>query len=381
MARRLGWGLAGLLALLLFVRVFLVGLYYVDTGSMEPTVHGAQGDGEYLAVRYSGAQGLTRFDLVALRPGGGETESRVKRLGGLPGESVRVRNGDLWIDGAQLPPDVPRPALIPLFDDRWLDIESSFRFTAAWSREGDELQLAGEEVEPGSGHGLLYMRQVLKDSYFDASGVLVPGAQVVNDAALELELSLGTPPATVRLGLSEQGDVFELRLEPRGAKVGLELLRRNADGEVTLGEAEWGWPEGYHALRLLNRDDVLRFSIDGRVVIEVGYGGNAFLPSDHAKRGFSAPTDRIFFGGQAGRARFRRVRVLRDLHYLPRGEFAVEDELQLGPSEIFVLGDNSRESRDGRDWGPTPLREVLGRPLGVVWPPSRARSLGRAQSQ
>ena len=92
----------------------------------------------------------------------------------------------------------------------------------------------------------------------------------------------------------------------------------------------------------------------------------------------SLPTDRVFLGGRGGRARFSGVRVLRGLHYTARGEFGVDEGVTLGPQEVFLLGDNSRDSRDGRDWGPTPLSAVVGRPLFVVWPPGCLRSLSRA---
>ena len=379
--RRLSWALAGLAAVLLFVRVFLVGLYHVDSGSMEPTVHGSSEGGEYLAVRYGRVDTLERFDLVALLPGGGERSSRIKRVVGLPGESVSLQGGDVWIDGVPLAPEVPRPPLVLVFDQGWMDVEMAFRLTDAWTVVGDTLRLDGDTVSSGAGRGLLYMRQVLKDDYLDASGSRVEGQEVVADATLELEVQLEDPPATLRFGLLEKGDVFEVRLAPAGGAAKAQLMRRNLHGEERLAEGSVAWGEGFHRVRFQNRDNHLSFEVDEEVVLQVSYTANAFLASDHAKRGFSAATDRVFFGGEEGSASFRRVRVLRDLHYTPRGDFGVEEPLQLGPSEIFVLGDNSSDSRDGRDWGATPLSEVLGRPLGVVWPPSQLRLLARPSAE
>ena len=47
----------------------------------------------------------------------------------------------------------------------------------------------------------------------------------------------------------------------------------------------------------------------------------------------------------------------------------------LGPDEYFVLGDHSAESRDSREWGPVALRDIVGRAVRVVWPPSRWRGI------
>ena len=83
-----------------------------------------------------------------------------------------------------------------------------------------------------------------------------------------------------------------------------------------------------------------------------------------------------FKGGAAGSADFRRIRVWRDFHYTDRGTHATGEPVRLGPSEFFVLGDNSPESRDGRDWGPVSARDIIGRPIWVLWPVSSSRALG-----
>lgn len=41
--------------------------------------------------------------------------------------------------------------------------------------------------------------------------------------------------------------------------------------------------------------------------------------------------------------------------------------------QVLVMGDNRRESRDSRVFGPVPVDELRGRVVGVLWPP---RSLG-----
>jgi signal peptidase I len=44
-------------------------------------------------------------------------------------------------------------------------------------------------------------------------------------------------------------------------------------------------------------------------------------------------------------------------------------EWRIGPSDVFVLGDNRNNSSDSHRWGPLPLEEVIGKAVLVYWPP------------
>ncbi len=44
---------------------------------------------------------------------------------------------------------------------------------------------------------------------------------------------------------------------------------------------------------------------------------------------------------------------------------------ELGPDEIFVMGDNREFSFDSRRFGPIPLAHVIGKAFVIIWPPDR----------
>ena len=50
-------------------------------------------------------------------------------------------------------------------------------------------------------------------------------------------------------------------------------------------------------------------------------------------------------------------------------------EITLGADEYFVLGDNTRNSRDSRYWGAVPKANILGKATRIYWPFARISSL------
>ena len=373
--RTWAWVLIGLAFVVGVLRAFFFGVYYVDSPSMEPTLHGADAGGDWVLVRYGRGDTIQRYDLVVIVPDG-ESEPYVKRVLGLPGELVELRGGDLWIDDRIHRSEAGLPVPITIFDDTRHDFAVDWRLGERWSAGEAGWELDASDVPSGAAAGLAFLRLGLSD-HFDVPGVgRAEGRVDVADGRLEFDVEVLSGAFVLRAGLRERGDEFEVRIDPSTDGPGrLTLLRRSPAGDEELGTAEVGFGAGRHRIGFENVGDLLVVELDGRRVLEHAYDGNRFHPRDDAKSGMSLPTDRIFLGGRGGRARFSGIRVLRDLHYTPRGEFAVQEALQLGPDELFLLGDNSRDSRDGRDWGPTPLSAVVGRPLRVLWPLERARAL------
>lgn len=402
------WTLTGGVLLLLLVKFFVADVYRVDSGSMRPTLCGGRErpDGEEEAERVLvlyGSERPQRFDLVVIRSPDG-SKPLVKRVCGVPGDQdLMIRDGDLFVGHRRLPPETPRPAPVPVYDDRYLSPLDFFEFRRDGSvqRAGTEWIVAGEAYPPGN---LLRYHPELRDDYLDRRHRRVPGVIEVNDAQLELEFALEAPAPGQKLHfqLSEEGDLFEaelmlgpptvlrlLRLNrpplgdegaPQAEPPGRELARTQVELELVAGR--------FYDLELSNIDNHLR--VRSRALgldLAQGYAENE--PLHGALRDFSVPQHmgaRVRFGVEGGHARFRAVRILRDLFYTEDGRFAVrasgrgqarpgapppEDTVSLGPDDYFLLGDNSAASTDSRHFGPRKASELLGRPLAVVWPEPR----------
>ena len=114
----------------------------------------------------------------------------------------------------------------------------------------------------------------------------------------------------------------------------------------------------------------------GRASIRASYEENV----PHRRLGNvdrSLGESRVGLGGEGLRARFRHIKIERDLCYTEVGEFGVAADIALGPGEYFLLGDNSAQSVDSRTFGPVRAEKLIGRPRWVVWPLARARALGQ----
>jgi signal peptidase I len=369
-ARWAALAVCAFVALLALGWLFVFRVHEVSGSSMEPALR----EGEHVLVRF-GRPEFDRFDLGVFLPAGAD-ELRVKRVVGLPGESVALRMGDLWIDGALLPPDAPRPALVEVFDSARDDLDDWFHYEPGlWDRTDRGWELDARTVGAGARAGML-MFELSAQRHAEAAG----GAEV-SDLSVEARLRLGDPPALVRVLLVEQGDTFDLELEPDGEGLEARLARLSGNsrreelGRVRV-EAD---PTAWHRLRFANLDNHLSVELDADEVLSVSYAENRFHPSDHHHQGRTFGYN-LMLGGEGGRVVFADLRVSRDVYYTAQGGSASREALQLGPSELFVLGDHSTASRDGRHWGPLSAGEVVGRPWAVVWPPGRIRRLRGAGS-
>lgn len=90
-----------LLTLIVFLVLnTLTGRFQVRGSSMEPTLH----DGQYLVVSKLAYWLRTpkRGDIIVFRPPNGLSDDYIKRIVGLPGEQIRIQNGEVLVDGVPL---------------------------------------------------------------------------------------------------------------------------------------------------------------------------------------------------------------------------------------------------------------------------------------
>jgi len=66
--------------------------------------------------------------------------------------------------------------------------------------------------------------------------------------------------------------------------------------------------------------------------------------------------------------------VFGQIFYYNYGDFEKPDyKITVPKDSFFVLGDNSRSSKDSRYWGFVPHKNILGEAILIYWPPQRIR--------
>jgi signal peptidase I len=331
-----------------------------------------------------------RYEVVVFKFPRTPWRNYIKRLVGLPGELISIRNGDVFADGkrARRPDGVQDATWIPVHDarfkrtagePRWDVIDEEQRL--AWTfGEGNKGDLDGVYMscDPKGLEGqswLTYRGRELRASYGynrnDGSS-----GPVTADLRLRARVT-GEDGAVVRLGILEQTRVYDstsntsrdldrivsarFSFKKAGqAEFMIEVDGKPAGDPVTLPALI---PGKAYDLILAYADDRARLQVNGKTLV-------AFNDLGPEEQTYDA-RPRISVEGAP--ATIEVVRIDRDVHYVPShgGRFDPSVEaVQVPKKSYFVMGDNSPNSEDGRKWGFVREGHMIGRAFLVFWPPT-----------
>ncbi|MBX3354154.1 MAG: hypothetical protein KF724_00470 [Phycisphaeraceae bacterium] len=357
----------------------------------------------------------------------GETQNYIKRLVGMPNESLLIVDGDVFVGPpnaatdalriARKPEMVQRAVWQPVYDSDWrpedlAKLEQSWR--QPWSgppwkpvEDQSAWQIVGHRAwrhATASPTALEWDLAVWPISDWNAYNAWrITPEYPVSDIRVAAALEVDDPSAfSTRLLLRTRQHRFIVDINARRVEL---LVVRHEDGrEVARSETAWSLRDRFVRLDMWHVDEALRLFVNDREIATLEYDlGSplkrlelAHVPVERyrvdpvAAQPQGIAELRWEFAGSP--VTLHRVRVDRDLYYQPAfqsphnqvpsngpiisghgfGSNIAKPE-QLAADHFLMLGDNSAASRDGRVWGrPHP---ILSREFGFDAPFVVPRSL------
>jgi signal peptidase I len=342
-----------------------------------------------------------RWDVVVFKNPLEPKVSFIKRLVGLPGETVEIIDGDVYIDGqiVRKPPRVQEELWSVVYDNDYQPVHpEETRFNnRRWKQPfvntyGSKWQIDPEhpsrfvlESPPDEVSTLRYntaQGNNLRAGYSYNSAELSYTAEFCSDLKVRFYVS-GGREGKVGAALSKYGSVYRGYVDFQGE---LAITRSTeGKGEEYLVKRKC---EPFDASRVTrfsfaNVDHRLVLEFGGeRLVMDMGRGPDSMGPVPQTP----GEAEAAIFG--SGKLTLSHVGLFRDIHYISvgndgrTGRGCRGHQETLGRDEFFMLGDNSPASSDCRWWptagtgnngreyraGIVPRDYLVGKAVFVYWP-------------
>jgi signal peptidase I len=322
-----------------------------------------------------------RWETVALRLSGSQGGLGVKRVVGLPGEVVEIRDGDLYVNGRLVRKSLAQLRSVAqlVHDNRygsrhpaqqrwrptndsggWQQVADGFHFRPVpevadhpAERPANDLDwiayhhwacFAGSvsRTEPSPILDNYGYNQRVSRQLHAARDVLLVARLMVSDRAggLAFEVSDGSEAFGVVLDFDRRTTTLRRGSQPLDQReLPADAYRHGARIELALCDGQ------------------VLFAVDEQLVFREEY-----VRSDVAGETVELSAPRLRIGARGTLASVDRLQVFRDIYYLDPLATGRPWQVpqRLGAAEIFVVGDNVPISRDSRHGGPVPLQHVVG---------------------
>ena len=346
-----------------------------------------------------------RWDVIVFKNPPEPTINYIKRLIGLPGESVQIIDGDIYIDGqiCRKPAKIQNELLMPVYDNDYQPVrpgDGSFNghlWQQPFRNVGDSKWVTADSNSPtifrldspaDQINSLVYDTSIGNDfkatyAYDDVDTYSY--MPFCSDLMVRFDSRSADPQGHIGIALSKYETNYKAWVDASGEMV----ITKNEDGGQSIELARKSIDP-----QTAGKTAPVKFAnLDHRLTFE--YGGEKLtydLGRDEEDAGQITediePRVEIF---GSGKLTLSHIAILRDIHYTKvtvansyeHGRATKEEPFILEKDQFFVLGDNSPNSEDGRWWdragvankglpeyreGTVPRNYLVGKALFVYWP-------------
>jgi signal peptidase I len=345
------------------LKYFIVEAYKIPTGSMQPTLMGNDESGisdRILVDKLSyHLRDPERFEIVVFKYPLDRSKNFIKRLCGMPGEQLRIHDGDLWTrkDASQAWKILRRPK--PVQEAQWKALDRNLTRYATWKPDGAARawKIDGREHIEASGSGRVTlpadgtsvvdryvdgypgrMGEVIQRSLEAHRPAALGGGNEVGDLRLTGSVAPAANCASVRLQFQEGERHYTLEMPGPAAPADARARIRVMDGSSEVRSLAAASPARLQAgkrtrFSAQNMDDLLELEFDS-LHLELEIEGQS---DQHSSFGIEVEGAAVFDG----------LETWRDIYYTSdRGQ----TEFDIPPGSYVMLGDNTQDSADSREW-------------------------------
>lgn len=323
------------------------------------------------------------WEVIVFRDPANPLQNYIKRLVGLPGETIEIVDGDVYVNGCirRKTPAAQSVLWSVVFDQSYPPApDSQSGRTPRWI----------VDEEPGAASGWFGLdSRVFRFQPLDGRPHAIrfnaeAGREYLLDVLGYNRGSSGTSVSDLRLGAAVKRDrsawlEFELTRGPHvfilsiiGERVRLRHRRTDVDPptDATIGDDTL--PGSLSSTRFVQLEHVdyrVTARIDGREFFSTS--DDQYAPDLPAlRRDSGGRTVSVRISAAGGSVSLERLRIDRDVHYTytpgrTRRAYAAHPFV-LAEREYFVLGDNSADSHDSREWSDRSVNLNDGYRLGTV---------------
>jgi len=351
------------LIMALILREFFFEAFKIPTPSMSPTLRGAAHLGDRILVDkfIHRLQEPRRWEVIVFRYPLNQSTNYIKRLIGLPGETVQILDGDIWINGKieRKPRDLQDALWVqiyPVSRDPWGGLDGEFRRPGQFEVSPNQpLEEEPWSAAPGAGKRteLRFCFDPAGAGAYRGLGLRYASPEIggirLRDFRFDGTLRLNGPDGRAAVRLATRGTRFVITFRADGDGAALAVPgRASLERDPVHGRVERRVDAGRGRKLALDREIPISVQyFDYQLVVEVDgetWFHYVFDPRPLKPEAALEPGSLTIELANAGGA-WSALRVYRDLHYT-QDNYRTE----VPANSFFVLGDNSTNSKDSRRW-------------------------------